>query len=359
MRMMFPGVRERRTVDRLLTTFFREHRELDFRRGIGLLGRFYHLPRPRVRWFEYLDWGKTAGRTYENGDIHLVHPESWKRGRKYNSERQWIHTVYHEFGHYVLWADAERKEDGDRARDVLGAGEAAARVAAAGLLEEVLGSRDLARGGRVGHPGADGVDGDARRPQLERELPHVGLERRLGRRHRPVERHDARAARAGHGEDVAPLAEETARVEVLDPVDEAVRHHVERHLELRLGGLLPRHVAHEGLERPERERMQEHAQRLPARQLARALADLDPLLVVGRVDVEEVGRGPGGAHVLRHGLGLRQRDLTVQVHPDDAHAAAAELAGRGGTEAARGAQDEPPRAREGTPGIVVRHTGGR
>src|SRR5256886_10130489 len=111
MRMVFPGVRERRAVDRLLTTFFREPRELDFRRGIGLLGRFYHLPRPRVRWFEYLDWGKTAGRTYENGDIHLVHPENWKRGRKYNSERQWINTVYHEFGHYVLWADAERKAD--------------------------------------------------------------------------------------------------------------------------------------------------------------------------------------------------------------------------------------------------------
>src|SRR5437773_6753608 len=112
MRMMFPGVRERRTVDRLLTSFFREHRELDFRRGIGLLGRFYLLPCPRVDWFEYLDWGKTAGRTYENGRIHLVHPENWKRGRKYNSERQWIHTVYHEMGHYVLWADAERKADG-------------------------------------------------------------------------------------------------------------------------------------------------------------------------------------------------------------------------------------------------------
>jgi hypothetical protein len=120
MRMMFPGVRERRTVDRLLTSFFREHRELDFRRGIGLLCRFYHLPRPRVRWFEYLDWGKTAGRTYENGDIHLVHPENWKRGLKYNSERQWIHTVYHEFGHYVLWADAERKADGFAYRFVRG-----------------------------------------------------------------------------------------------------------------------------------------------------------------------------------------------------------------------------------------------
>lgn len=120
MRMMFPGVRERRTVDRLLTSFFREHRELDFRRAIGLLSRFYQLPRPRVRWFEYLEWGKTAGLTFENGPIHLVHPEGWKRGRKWNSERQWIYTVYHEFGHYVLWTDPERKANGFAYRFVRG-----------------------------------------------------------------------------------------------------------------------------------------------------------------------------------------------------------------------------------------------
>jgi hypothetical protein len=64
-----------------------------------------------VEWFEYLDWGRTAGRTYENGKIHLVHPENWKKGRKYNSERQWVNTVYHEMGHYIFWADAERKAD--------------------------------------------------------------------------------------------------------------------------------------------------------------------------------------------------------------------------------------------------------
>ena len=110
--MPFPGIRERRLIDRQLTAFFRDHRELDFHRAVALLSRFYEQPRPRVAWYEYLDWGKTAGRTYENGTIHLVHPEYWKRGRKYNSERQWIHTVYHEFGHYVLWADAERKADG-------------------------------------------------------------------------------------------------------------------------------------------------------------------------------------------------------------------------------------------------------
>jgi hypothetical protein len=111
MRMMIPGLRSRRTVDRLLSLSFRHHRLDAFRRAIAALSRFYLLPCPQVEWFEYLDWGKTAGRTYENGRIHLVHPENWKRGRKYKSERQWIHTVYHEMGHYVLWADAERKAD--------------------------------------------------------------------------------------------------------------------------------------------------------------------------------------------------------------------------------------------------------
>jgi hypothetical protein len=120
MRMIMPGLRNRRTVDRLLTGFFREYRLADFQRAICALSRFYNLRTPRVDWFEYLDWGKTAGRTYENGEIHLVHPENWKNGRKYKSERQWVNTVYHEMGHYVLWADAERKADGFAYRFVRG-----------------------------------------------------------------------------------------------------------------------------------------------------------------------------------------------------------------------------------------------
>jgi len=109
--MIMPGIRERRAVDRRLRAFFREYGVRNFQGALATLSRFYRLRTPRVRWFEYLDWGKTGGRTYENGTIHLVHPENWKRGRKYNSERQWVHTVYHEMGHYVLWADAERKAD--------------------------------------------------------------------------------------------------------------------------------------------------------------------------------------------------------------------------------------------------------
>jgi hypothetical protein len=111
MRMMMPGVRSRRRVDGLLTRFFHQYDRPAFQRAVAAMAGFYELGVPRVVWFEYLDWGKTGGRTYENGRIHLVHPENWKRGRKYNSERQWVHTVYHEMGHYVLWADAERKAD--------------------------------------------------------------------------------------------------------------------------------------------------------------------------------------------------------------------------------------------------------
>lgn len=111
MRMILPPLRERRAIDRLLQSFFETYRVSEFRRAIVAISRFYALPTPKVVWFEYLDWGKSGGRTYENGKIHLVHPENWKRGRKYNSARQWIQTVYHELGHYVFWADAERKAD--------------------------------------------------------------------------------------------------------------------------------------------------------------------------------------------------------------------------------------------------------
>lgn len=111
MRMILPTERERGVIQGHLVTFFRDHREAEFNRAIGAICRFYKLKRPKVEWYEYIDWGKSAGRTYENGKIHLVHPENWKRGRKYNSERQWVNAVYHEMGHYIFWTDAERKAD--------------------------------------------------------------------------------------------------------------------------------------------------------------------------------------------------------------------------------------------------------
>ncbi|HTY54894.1 MAG TPA: hypothetical protein VMB26_06840 [Candidatus Binataceae bacterium] len=130
--MIVPSVALRRTIDRNLETFFREHRMIAFNRAISQLCRFYNIRRPKIEWYEYIDWGKTAGKTYEDGQIHLVHPENWKRGRIYNSERMWIQMIYHEMGHFVFWTDAERKADVFTRRMVRGLrqrGERAARPA--------------------------------------------------------------------------------------------------------------------------------------------------------------------------------------------------------------------------------------
>src|ERR1700691_3868465 len=103
--MIVPPVAHRREIDRNLAEFFRGHR------AASSMCRYFNVRRPRVEWFEYIDWGKTAGRTYEDGRIHLVHPENWKRGRVYFSERKWIQMLYHEMGHFLLWSDPERKAD--------------------------------------------------------------------------------------------------------------------------------------------------------------------------------------------------------------------------------------------------------
>jgi hypothetical protein len=110
-RMLVPPIVQRRLIDRQLAAYFRTHRASMFRRAISDFCRFYGVKRPYVEWFEYIDSGRTAGRTFEDGRIHLVHPENWKRCRVYNKERMWVQTVYHELGHYVFWADAERKAE--------------------------------------------------------------------------------------------------------------------------------------------------------------------------------------------------------------------------------------------------------
>jgi hypothetical protein len=119
-RMIVPPIVNRREIDRNLVGFFRQHRAGAFRRAISDFCRYYNVKRPAIEWYEYLDWGKTAGKTFEDGRIHLVHPENWKRGRIYNKERMWIAMVYHEMGHYLFWTDAERKANAFAVRMVRG-----------------------------------------------------------------------------------------------------------------------------------------------------------------------------------------------------------------------------------------------
>ena len=111
MRMLVPPIVQRREMDRNLVDFFRREVTAPFRRAVANFCRFYNVRGPRIEWCEYIDWGRAAGKTFQDGRIHLVHPENWKRGRVYKSERMWVQTVYHELAHYLFWADAERKAE--------------------------------------------------------------------------------------------------------------------------------------------------------------------------------------------------------------------------------------------------------
>jgi len=134
--MIVPPLAHRKAIDRDFAIFFREHRTSAFRRAISTFCSYYDVKRPTIKWFEYLDWGKTAGKTFEDGRIHLVHPENWKRGRIYKSERLWIQMVYHEMGHYLFWTDAERKADAFALRMVRGLRRAPERSAQADAVTD-------------------------------------------------------------------------------------------------------------------------------------------------------------------------------------------------------------------------------
>ncbi len=144
-RMILPPLTHRKAIDRSLATFFRTHRPAAFRHAISDLCRYYHVKRPRIEWYEYIDWGKTAGKTMEDGRILLVHPENWKRGRIYKSERMWVQMIYHEMAHFLFWADAERKAELFTRRMVLGLGDRSTRGAA---------RRSPLRSRRTGGPGS-------------------------------------------------------------------------------------------------------------------------------------------------------------------------------------------------------------
>jgi predicted SprT family Zn-dependent metalloprotease len=180
-RMLLPPIVRRREMDKGLVEFFHSHRKSAFRRAIADFCAFYHLRRPRIEWYEYIDWGKTAGRTFEDGRIHLVHPENWKRGRVYNSERMWVQAVYHELAHYLFWTDAERKAEAFTRRMVRGLRRPARRTAkpeAAQRTSRIAGGRRTATAARIRTVGA-------RRAGRERIAPTRAARARAGARITP------------------------------------------------------------------------------------------------------------------------------------------------------------------------------
>jgi len=109
MRLLLPPPGLRRDVDTLLATFFRTADDAHFESAMRLLCQFYKCRRPRIVWWQRLPNPNLAGETYENGTIHLVHPDDWRRNRKYKTSERWRRVVYHEFYHFYSWAENEPK----------------------------------------------------------------------------------------------------------------------------------------------------------------------------------------------------------------------------------------------------------
>ena len=253
--------------------------------------------------------------------------------------------VDHVAGEPVRTGLSERHQ---RTSHVFGTCQPMRRVLADRDLAHGVAVRDLLEGRRVGHAGTDGVGGDPNRRELEGELAHVGLERRLRRADHAVAAPHLSRTGAGHGEDTPVFAQQLALEQILDPVHQTVSHDVVGHVHLLLvHGVL----THQRLERPEGERVQEHAQLLVLLTLGEALDDvvqhLRASLLVGGVDVVEPRLTPHLAQPGDQPFDLRHGRTSVQVNSDDVHAGLGEREGRGFAEAAGGPENQRPAVERG------------
>src|SRR5262245_6797948 len=224
--------------------------------------------------------------------------------------------------------------------------EPAGRVHRLDALDHGLVARDLAQRGRVGDSRAQSVGGDSMWRQLHRDLPDVGLQRRLGRGNGAVGGPDDVVAGRRHREDARAPGQEASEEEILRPVDEGVGHHVERHLDLGLGDRALARLGEEGLERAEGQRMEEDGD-ARLRRLAAAGGgdrghDLAALGVVGGIDVEELGAASRSPNLADDAVDVGLRGLAVEVHAEDVPAGFRQGDRAGLAESGRGAQDESP-----------------
>jgi len=229
-------------------------------------------------------------------------------------------------------------------RDVLRRGQPVVRIAQLGKLHHLLVAGNLAQGRGVRHARPDGVGRSTVRGELHGELADVRFERGLGGGDRAVGRPHAGAAGARHGEDARALAEQLAAEQVLNPVDEAVGHDVQRHLHLILGQLIFRVRGQVGFQRAEGQRVHQHGDRRAPELRLDLVQHLLPLERIRRVDVEEKRLDPGILDGLDELFHPGHRTPAVQMDADDMHALPRELLRRGRPEAAGRAEDQRPLA---------------
>ena len=177
---------------------------------------------------------------------------------------------------------------------------------------------NLAKGGRVRDAGLDAVRRNALGREFDRELANMALERGLGRRHGAVSLPDAVSARARHGVDAAPEAHEAAAHERLGPIDEAVRHDVQRHFELPGGDGVFLRIGDVGLQRAEGQAVEQDAHRalgVHAQVLLYLIQNALALFMARRVHVVIKRLCAVVPDLFSNALHVGQRGFPVEVNP--------------------------------------------
>lgn len=114
MKLLTPSIKDCRYIHRKLKQYYNEQEYIgnshpdtkEFKRALVRFAEFYKIDLPTVVWYLNINNGKTLGQCHEDGRVFLITPSAWKFSRDL-----WCKTVYHELGHYVLWARAEPKAE--------------------------------------------------------------------------------------------------------------------------------------------------------------------------------------------------------------------------------------------------------
>lgn len=114
MKLLTPPIKDCRYIHKKLRLAYKENEYIgngtpddkEFNRAIKRFCEFYKIWTPRIDWAIEIHSGKYLGLCSDTGVITLLTPATHQGG-----ERGWINTVYHELGHFILWADAEAKAE--------------------------------------------------------------------------------------------------------------------------------------------------------------------------------------------------------------------------------------------------------
>ena len=122
MKLLLPTVSMRKRIVVYLNDFYDDGHLANYNRAVGTLATFYQVKLPKTRWVNSSDIPQDHGQCTSEGELVLIHPDSWQKRRTHNTKAKWISTFLHEMSHYLLSVDSELKADQFATRMIRGTG---------------------------------------------------------------------------------------------------------------------------------------------------------------------------------------------------------------------------------------------